>query len=173
MLKRIRSSNKPILLASGASDMGDVMRAMDILTHSEQPVCLMQCNTNYTASNENNKFLNLNVLKLYKKIFKDTVILGLSDHTFGHNSVLGAVAMGARVIEKHFTTDKKSKLNTNNLESLKIISNEENKLIVSYEKSKVSIDTIISILKEQNIKIFDISTDDGDLEDVFLRLTKN
>ena len=72
----------------------------------------------------------------------------------------------------YFITDKKSKLNGNNLESLKIISNEENKLIVSYEKSKVSIDTIISILKEQNIKIFDISTDDGDLEDVYLRLTK-
>ena len=72
----------------------------------------------------------------------------------------------------YFITNKKSKLNGNNLESLKIISNEENKLIVSYEKSKVSIDTIISILKEQNIKIFDISTDDGDLEDVYLRLTK-
>ena len=73
----------------------------------------------------------------------------------------------------HFTTDKKSKLNTNNLESLKIISNDKNKLIVSYEKSKISIDTIILILKEQNINILDISTDDGDLEDVFLRLTKS
>ena len=58
-------------------------------------------------------------------------------------------------------------------ESLKIISNNKNKLIVSYEKSKINIDTIISKLKTQNIKIIDISTDDGDLEDVFLRLTKN
>ena len=57
--------------------------------------------------------------------------------------------------------------------SIKIISNEENKLCVSYEKSKINIDQIINYLIAQNIKIFDISTDDGDLEDVFLRLTKN
>ena len=59
------------------------------------------------------------------------------------------------------------------LESLKIISNEQNKLIISYEKIKITIDMVMSKLKEQNVKIIDISTDDGDLEDVFLRLTKN
>ena len=73
----------------------------------------------------------------------------------------------------HFTTDKKSNLTEESLESIKIISNDQNKLVVSYEKSKINIDKIILKLKEQNIKIFDISTDDGDLEDVFLRLTKN
>ena len=73
----------------------------------------------------------------------------------------------------HFTIDKKSNITDNALESLKIILNNQNKLSVSYEKSKINIDTIVSILKEQNIKIIDISTDDGDLEDIFLRLTKN
>ena len=73
----------------------------------------------------------------------------------------------------NFTTDKKANINENILASLKIISNEQNKLSVSYEKSKISIDQIISLLNSQNIKILDISTDDGDLEDVFLRLTKN
>tara|TARA_B100002051_G_C16712375_1_gene627371 strand:- start:806 stop:1735 length:930 start_codon:yes stop_codon:yes gene_type:complete len=73
----------------------------------------------------------------------------------------------------YFITDKKSKLTNKNLESLKIISNNENRLVVSYEKSKINIDVIISELKAQNIKILDISTDDGDLEDVFLRFTKN
>tara|TARA_B100001250_G_scaffold375266_1_gene362709 strand:- start:714 stop:1643 length:930 start_codon:yes stop_codon:yes gene_type:complete len=73
----------------------------------------------------------------------------------------------------HFVTNKKLNLNVNNLESLTIIANEEKKLIVSYEKSKINIDTILSKLKEQNVKIFDIFTDDGDLEEVFLRLTKN
>ena len=62
----------------------------------------MQCNTNYTASVKNFKYINLNVLKEYKKKFKN-VILGLSDHTFGHSTVLGAVTLGARVVEKHFT----------------------------------------------------------------------
>jgi len=72
-----------------------------------------------------------------------------------------------------FITDKKVNINENILKSLKIISNEKNKFCISYEKSKINIDQIISHLNVQNIKIFDISTDDGDLEDVFLRLTKN
>ena len=73
----------------------------------------------------------------------------------------------------NFTTNKQVSISESDFESLKIISNNKNKLIISYEKSKINIDTIISRLKTQNIKIIDISTDDGDLEDVFLRLTKN
>ena len=73
----------------------------------------------------------------------------------------------------NFVTDKKPNINENDLKSLKIISNENGKLCVSYEKSKINIDQIINYLTAQNIKIFDISTVDGDLEDVFLRLTKN
>ena len=73
----------------------------------------------------------------------------------------------------NFITDKKPYINENDLKSLKVISNEKSKLRVSYEKSKINIDQIINYLIAQNIKILDISTDDGDLEDVFLRLTKN
>jgi len=73
----------------------------------------------------------------------------------------------------YFTTDKKTNINDNTFESLKVISNDEQRLVLSYEKSKLTIDTIISEIKKQNIKIYDISTDDGDLEDVFLRLTKS
>ena len=65
---------------------------------------LMQCNTNYTASPENYDHLHLNVLKTYASMFPD-VILGLSDHTHGLPPVLGAVTLGARVIERHFTDD--------------------------------------------------------------------
>ena len=72
-----------------------------------------------------------------------------------------------------FITDKKVNINENTFKSLKIIYNEQYKFCISYEKSKINIDQIISHLSSQNIKIFDISTDDGDLEDVFLRLTKN
>ena len=73
----------------------------------------------------------------------------------------------------NFTTNKQASMSESDFESLKIISNDKNKLIISYEKSKINIDTIISKLKTQNIEIIDISTDDGDLEDVFLRLTKD
>ena len=64
----------------------------------------MQCNTNYTGSVDNFKFINLNVLKLYRTLFPNA-ILGLSDHTPGHETVLGSIALGAKVIEKHFTDD--------------------------------------------------------------------
>ena len=62
----------------------------------------MQCNTNYTASDKNFRFINLNYLKYLKNKFPK-LILGLSDHTHGHSTVLGAVTLGAKVIEKHFT----------------------------------------------------------------------
>jgi N-acetylneuraminate synthase len=67
-------------------------------------VVLMQCNTNYTGSLENFKHIHLNVLHTYRAMFPN-VVLGLSDHTAGHATVLGAVALGARVVEKHFTDD--------------------------------------------------------------------
>ena len=73
----------------------------------------------------------------------------------------------------NFTTNKKVNIKENTSKLFKIITNENNKLCISYEKSNISFDQIISHLNEQNIKIFDISTDDGDLEDVFLRLTKS
>ena len=65
----------------------------------------MQCNTNYTNSESNFNFINLKVLGQYKKLFGNKVVLGLSDHTLGHSTVLGSVVMGAKVIEKHFTDD--------------------------------------------------------------------
>ncbi len=100
----IASKGKPVLLASGASTMDEVDIAMSTLLNRTDDIVLMQCNTNYTASLKNFKYINLNVLKAYGKKYPDT-ILGLSDHTPGHATVLGAVTLGARVIEKHFTDD--------------------------------------------------------------------
>lgn len=104
ILKYMAEKNKPLLLATGASDMSDVERAMSVLGEYDNPIVLMQCNTNYTAQTENFKYINLKVLKTYKEKFPNC-ILGLSDHTHGHSTVLGALAMGARVFEKHFTDD--------------------------------------------------------------------
>lgn len=100
----IASKNKPVILATGASSQSEVDMAIKTLLKRTSNIVLMQCNTNYTASLENFKYINLNVLKEYSKKFPD-VILGLSDHTPGHATVLGAVTLGARVIEKHFTDD--------------------------------------------------------------------
>lgn len=104
MLKKIANTNKPVLFATGASTMQEVVNAVNILTSINKNVILMQCNTNYTGKDENFKHINLNVLKTYKTLFPD-MILGLSDHTHGGVTVLGSVALGAKVIEKHFTDD--------------------------------------------------------------------
>ena len=53
------------------------------------------------------------------------------------------------------------------------LSNKTNELVVSFEKNTLNVTDVIKFLNNQNIKLLDISTDDGDLEDVFIRLTKN
>ena len=72
-----------------------------------------------------------------------------------------------------FKIKGKSNITNESFESLKVIESDNEKLVISYEKSKINIDIIISKLKADNVEIVDILTDDGDLEDVFLRLTKN
>ena len=104
MLEAVARKGKPVLVAAGASDTRDVQRAMDALLAVTPDVCLMQCNTNYTGSLENFRHIHLNVLKTFRTMYPD-VVLGLSDHTSDHATVLGAVALGARVVEKHFTDD--------------------------------------------------------------------
>jgi N-acetylneuraminate synthase len=106
MLHAVASKNKPMLLATGASDMADVQRAVDEIRRLNPRLALMQCNTNYSGSPENFHHINLNVLKTYAVMFPD-LVLGLSDHTPGYATVLGAVALGARVVEKHFTDDNR------------------------------------------------------------------
>ncbi len=104
IIKCIASKGKPYILATGASTMEDVHRAVAAGLAINNKLALLQCNTNYTGSIENLKYVQLNVLKSYQLMFPN-IILGLSDHTPGHATVLGAVALGARIIEKHFTDD--------------------------------------------------------------------
>jgi len=104
IIEHICKKGKPVLVATGASSLSDVENAMELMQKFTNEIVLMQCNTNYTASIENFKYVNLNVLKLYSKMYPG-VLLGLSDHTEGHSTVLGSIALGARVIEKHFTDD--------------------------------------------------------------------
>lgn len=101
-LERMALKGKPVIIASGAATIGEVQRAMHAILKHNRQVCLMQCNTNYTASTENYKHIHLNVLKTYAAMFPE-VVLGLSDHTHGNATVLGAVTLGARMVERHFT----------------------------------------------------------------------
>ncbi|HSN94746.1 MAG TPA: N-acetylneuraminate synthase family protein, partial [Anaerolineaceae bacterium] len=102
--QRMASKGKPVLLATGAATIGDVQRAVEAILAINPELVLMQCNTNYTADPGNFDHIHLNVLKTYHDMWPN-LILGLSDHTHGHATVLGAVTLGARVVEKHFTDD--------------------------------------------------------------------
>lgn len=104
MLRKVAAKNKPVLLATGASEIAEVERAVREIIEINPQLILMQCNTNYTASLENFRHIHLRVLESYRLMFPE-LVLGLSDHTPGHATVLGAVTLGARVIEKHFTDD--------------------------------------------------------------------
>ena len=106
-LVRMASLGKPILIATGASDMADVVRAMRAVSEVNEQIVLMQCNTNYTAADSNYDHLNLNVLKTFGAMYPNAV-LGLSDHTHSPAPMIGAVALGARVIERHFTDSNDS-----------------------------------------------------------------
>lgn len=103
-IEHMAKTGKPILLATGAADMDDVRKAVDAVLKHTPALCLMQCNTNYTGSAENFKYVNLRVLKTFSAIWPG-MVLGFSDHTPGSSAVLGAVAYGARIVEKHFTDD--------------------------------------------------------------------
>ena len=104
MLKHIAHKGKPVILSTGASTIGEVQRAVHAILAINPQLILLQCNTNYTGSPENFDHVHLRVLNTYHAMFPE-LVLGLSDHTPGHAAVLGAIALGARVIEKHFTDD--------------------------------------------------------------------
>jgi N-acetylneuraminate synthase len=99
---RMAKTGKPILIATGASEMDDVRRVMDLVLPINDQVVLFQCNTNYTAEEGNYDHLHLRVLDAFAEEYPD-VVLGLSDHTQSAAPVVAAVTLGARVIERHFT----------------------------------------------------------------------
>jgi len=103
-IQYVASKGKPVLLACGASSLEDTVRAVETAIAVNPNFALLQCNTNYTGSIENFHCVNLRALKQLGELYPQMVV-GLSDHTPGHVTVLGAIALGARVVEKHFTDD--------------------------------------------------------------------
>ena len=103
-IDHIASKGKPVILATGAATLEEVDNAVATIARHGVAYSVMQCNTNYTGVSENMNHIHLNVLNTYRERYPDA-LLGLSDHTHGDVTVLGAVALGARVVEKHFTND--------------------------------------------------------------------
>jgi N-acetylneuraminate synthase len=112
-IEAMASYNKPLIIATGASDLEEIKLAMEVAQSKTHQIILLQCNTNYTArqgeseESTRERFCNLNlkVLETFADLWPQ-IPLGLSDHTHGSDSVLGAVGLfGCCVVEKHFTLD--------------------------------------------------------------------
>lgn len=102
MLEYIAKKNKPMILATGASTLAEVDEAVRVIRGTgNNKLALLQCITNYPSKVSS---ANINVLKTYQLAFGTMV--GYSDHSPGDTVVLGSVALGAKIIEKHFTLDK-------------------------------------------------------------------
>jgi N,N'-diacetyllegionaminate synthase len=102
LLKYIKKKNKKILLSTGASTLNEVEKALIILNKSNKNITVLQCNSAYPTPI---KDLNLNTLNTFKKNFNCNI--GLSDHSLSTIVPAAAVAMGATIIEKHFTLSRK------------------------------------------------------------------
>lgn len=101
-LERIASSNKPILLSTGMSNLDEVKIAVNLLkAKGNTNITLLHCTTEYPTSHDD---VNLNAMITMQNA--TGLSIGYSDHTLGIEVPVAAVALGASVIEKHFTIDK-------------------------------------------------------------------
>jgi len=103
-LRKIGSLNKKIILSTGMADLGEIEDALDVLTENgtdKDNITILHCNTEYPTPFED---VNLKAMLTIKNSFG--VKVGYSDHTLGIEVSIAAVALGAKVIEKHFTLDK-------------------------------------------------------------------
>jgi len=106
-LKKIGSLNKKVILSTGMADLGEIEDALDILINSgtkKDNITVLHCNTEYPTPYED---VNLRAMLTIQKSFN--IDVGYSDHTLGIEIPIAAVALGASVIEKHFTLDRHMK----------------------------------------------------------------
>ena len=101
-LRKIAQTNKPVILSTGMATLGEIEAALEVLKNNgTTDVTILHCNTEYPTPMSD---VNLTAMNTMKDAFK--VKVGYSDHTLGIEIPIAAVALGAEVIEKHFTLDK-------------------------------------------------------------------
>jgi sialic acid synthase SpsE len=101
LIKHIASYGKPILLSTGMNDINSIRPAVEILRKQKVPFSLFHCTSMYPTPHEK---VRLGALLGLQKAFPDA-LLGLSDHSIGNYTCFGAIPLGARILEKHFTSD--------------------------------------------------------------------
>jgi len=102
LIEHVASFGKPIILSTGMNDLESIKPAVEILRKKKVPFALLHCASMYPTPYDK---VQLGALAEIKNSFKDAVI-GLSDHSIGIYTCLGAVPLGASILEKHFTSNK-------------------------------------------------------------------
>lgn len=102
LLELVAATKKPVILSTGMNDMRSIREAVEVFTRHSVPYALMHCTSVYPTPYDKVRLLAL--LELMKE-FPEAPI-GLSDHSIGNYTSFAAVALGASLIEKHFTADK-------------------------------------------------------------------
>jgi len=99
LIKHISKFGKPIILSTGMNTIESIQRSVDIMRNAKVPFALLHCTNIYPTPPE---LVRLGAVSRLKEAFPDAVV-GLSDHTISNYPCLGAVAVGARILERHFT----------------------------------------------------------------------
>jgi pseudaminic acid synthase len=100
LLKRVAQTRKPVIMSTGVSNIDDIKESVGVLRQNGcEQIILLKCTSTYPATPENT---NLNTIPAMYEAFPGCTI-GLSDHTMGIGVSVASVALGAKVIEKHFT----------------------------------------------------------------------
>lgn len=103
LLKKVASTGKPVIISSGTSKLDEIYESVRILLENGAgPICVLKCTSTYPATPENT---NLRTIPVFQSVFPECIV-GLSDHTMGIGVSVAAVALGASVVEKHFTLSR-------------------------------------------------------------------
>lgn len=101
-LSLVASNKKPIIISTGMAETDDIDRALKVIEDAgNEDIVILHCISQYPTPVEN---INLNRMIMLRKRYPN-IIIGYSDHSWGITSAIGAVALGAKVLEKHFTLD--------------------------------------------------------------------
>lgn len=146
LLKCIADFKKPVILSTGMNDMESVKRAVDIFDKKNVPLAILHTTNLYpTAPNQ----IRLGAMQEIMKEFPDYIV-GLSDHSLNNNACISAIALGAGVVERHFT-DHKNRIGNDIVCSMD--KDELKQLLVAAEEVVLMRGGVKSALKEEQVTI--------------------
>lgn len=103
LLKKVAQTGKPVIMSTGVATLADIDEAISVLRDNGcQELAILKCTSTYPATPSNS---NISTISHMAHLFDD-VLVGLSDHTMGIGVPVAAVALGACIIEKHFTLSR-------------------------------------------------------------------